>query len=529
MLTGDLFIGFTRLRSHDQFTAIAAADGARLSPSFSIAGAAEVARACALAEAAFDPFRNLGPHDRAHFLDVIADEIMALGDALLERAHLETGLPLARLTGERARTMGQLKLFAEEIRDGSYAGVRIDSALPERKPVARSDLRLRKIPLGPVAVFGASNFPLAFSVAGGDTASALAAGCPVVAKGHAAHPGTAEMVAHAVITAARRCGMPEGVFSLLAGPSNDLGRALVTDPRIKAVGFTGSRAGGLALVQAAADRREPIPVFAEMSSVNPTILLPGALRARAAKLAEGFIASMTLGAGQFCTNPGIVLLLSGAEGDAFVEAAAAAVGAAPAQIMLTPAIHQNYERGVSRLAAAANVKARARGPESGGPHAGRAALFATDADAVLADQTLAEEIFGAAALVVRCRDQGQLLGVLERLEGQLTLSLHMEGAGDGAIAARLLPVMERKAGRLIVNGWPTGVEVSHAMVHGGPYPATSDGRSTSVGTLAIDRFLRPVCYQDFPDSLLPSELRRDQERPYLHRLDGRFQIPPKTA
>jgi alpha-ketoglutaric semialdehyde dehydrogenase len=516
MITGDLFIGFTRVRSHHQFTAIAAADGARLSPSFSIAGAAEVVQACALAEAAFDPFRNLAPNDRAHFLDAIADEILVLGDALLERAHLETGLPLARLTGERARTMGQLKLFAEEIRDGSHAGVRIDLALPDRKPAARSDLRLRKIPLGPVAVFGASNFPLAFSVAGGDTASALAAGCPVVAKGHAAHPGTAEMVAHAVIAAARSRGMPEGVFSLLAGPSNDLGRALVTDPRIKAVGFTGSRAGGLALVQAAAGRREPIPVFAEMSSVNPTILLPGALRARATKLAEGFIASMSLGAGQFCTNPGMVLLLSGAEGDAFVEAAAAAVGAAPAQIMLTPAIHQNYERGVSRLAAAVNVKVRARGLESGDPHAGRAALFATDADAVLADQTLAEEIFGAASLVVRCRDQGQLLDVLEHLEGQLTLTLHMEGAGDSAIAARLLPVMERKAGRLIVNGWPTGVEVSRAMVHGGPFPATSDGRSTSVGTLAIDRFLRPLCYQDFPDSLLPSELRRDHQRPHVH-------------
>jgi NADP-dependent aldehyde dehydrogenase len=246
-------------------------------------------------------------------------------------------------------------------------------------------------------------------------------------------------------------------------------------------------------------------------------------------LAEGFIASMTLGAGQFCTNPGMVLLLSGAEGEAFVEAAAGAVGAAPGQVMLTPAIHQNYERGVSRLAKTASVQARAQGLESGGPHAGRAALFATDADALLADQTLAEEIFGAASLIVRCRDQAQLLAVLEHLEGQLTLSLHMEGAGDGAIAARLLPVLERKAGRLIVNGWPTGVEVSHAMVHGGPYPATSDGRSTSVGTLAIDRFLRPVCYQDFPDSLLPSELRRDQERPYVHRLDGRFHIPKKSA
>jgi NADP-dependent aldehyde dehydrogenase len=529
MITGDLFIGFTRVRSQDQFKAIAAADGAPLPASFSIAGAAEVARACSLAEAAFDPFRGLSLSERARFLETIAEQILALGDALLQRAHLETGLPLARLTGERARTMGQLKLFADEVRDGSYLGVRIESALPDRKPAPRSELRLRKIPLGPVAVFGASNFPLAFSVAGGDTAAALASGCPVVAKGHAAHPGTAEMVAHAVLAAAQQCGMPDGVFSLLAGPSNDLGRALVTDPRIKAVGFTGSRAGGLALMAAAAARPEPIPVFAEMSSINPTILLPGALRARAAKLAEGFIASMTLGAGQFCTNPGMVLALSGVEVEAFADAASAAVGAAPGQIMLTPAIHKNYERGVARLAQQPRVQARGRGLESAGPHTGRAALFATDAEALLAHRHLSEEIFGASSLVVRCKDPAQLLAVLDGLEGQLTLSLHLEGAEDAVIARRLLPVMERKAGRLIVNGWPTGVEVSHAMVHGGPYPATSDGRSTSVGTLAIDRFLRPVCYQDFPDSLLPAELRGDQARSYLHRVDGRFHIPQKSA
>ncbi|HEY2780390.1 MAG TPA: aldehyde dehydrogenase (NADP(+)) [Steroidobacteraceae bacterium] len=529
MITGDLFIGFTRVRSHDQFKATGAADGAPLPASFSIAGAAEVARACALADAAFDPFRALLPSERARFLETIAEQILILGDALLERAHLETGLPLARLTGERARTIGQLKLFADEIRDGSYLGVRIDSAMPDRKPAPRSDLRLRKIPLGPVAVFGASNFPLAFSVAGGDTAAALAAGCPVIAKAHAAHPGTAELVAHAILAAVCKCGMPEGVFSLLAGPSNDLGRALVSDPRIKAVGFTGSRAGGLALMAAAAARPEPIPVYAEMSSINPTVLLPGALRARAAKLAEGFIGSMTLGAGQFCTNPGMVLVLSGAEADAFAAAASAAVGAAAGQVMLTPAIHKNYQSGVSRLAQHSRVHARGRGLESGGPHSGRAALFETDADALLADQSLAEEIFGASSLIVRCKDQAQLLAVLEGLEGQLTLSLHLEGADDTAIAQRLIPVMERKAGRLVVNGWPTGVEVSHAMVHGGPYPATSDGRSTSVGTLAIDRFLRPVCYQDFPDSLLPAELRRGQAHPYVHRVDGRFHVPHKSA
>ncbi len=528
MLTGDLFIGFSRVRSRDQFTAVAAADGAALDPSFSIAGADEVARACTLADAAFDTYRNLERGVRAQFLEAIGEEILALGDALLERAHQETGLPLARLGGERARTVGQLQLFAGEIRDGSYAAVRIDSAMPERKPAPRSDLRLRKIPLGPVAVFGASNFPLAFSVAGGDSAAALAAGCPVVVKGHAAHPGTGELVAQAITAAARRCGMPEGVFSLLAGPANDLGHALVTDPRIKAVAFTGSRAGGLALMAAAAARREPIPVFAEMSSINPTILLPQALQTRCEQLVAGFVASLTLGAGQFCTNPGLVLLLEGSEGDRFVEETAVALGAAPAQVMLTHGILQNYERGVARLGRQPQVHACARGAEPKALHAGRAALFSTGAGALLANSTLAEEVFGAASLIVRCRDQQELHAVLESLEGQLTLSLHMEGR-DSAIAGQLIAVMERKAGRLIINGWPTGVEVSHAMVHGGPYPATSDGRSTSVGSLAIERFLRPVCYQDFPDSLLPTELRREQLRPYVHRLDGRYSVSPALS
>ncbi|MEP6547701.1 MAG: aldehyde dehydrogenase (NADP(+)) [Gammaproteobacteria bacterium] len=521
MISGELFVGFDRVKTGNSFQAAAAAGGALLAPPFSIAGAAEVARACAFAAAAFDPYRTLGLAARALFLEAIADEILGLGDAPLQRAHQETGLALARLGGERARTMMQLRLFAAEIRDGGWEGVRIDSALPDRKPAPRSDLRLRKVPVGPVAVFGASNFPLAFSVAGGDTASALAAGCPVVFKAHPAHPGTGEWIAGAVLSAARRCGIPEGVFSMLAGPSNDLGAALVTDPRIKAVGFTGSRSGGFALMALAAARRTPIPVYAEMSSVNPAIILPGALRQRLAAVVDGFVASLTLGAGQFCTNPGIVLLVAGTETDRFIAAAGDAVRAAPSQVMLTPAIHRNFERGVERLAAQPRVQTCARGQEPHGPYEGRAALFLTDADALLANDTLAEEIFGAAALIVTCRDEGQLLAAIDGLEGQLTLSLHMEPE-DHATAIRLLPAMEHKAGRLIVNGWPTGVEVSHAMVHGGPYPATSDGRTTSVGTLAIDRFLRPVCYQDFPDLLLPAELRREHPRPFAHRLDGRF-------
>jgi alpha-ketoglutaric semialdehyde dehydrogenase len=524
MITGELFIGSARVRTVEQFKAIGAIDGAPLPHSFSIAGAAETARACELAATAFDKFRGLKHEARAEFLEAIADEISALGDALLERASLETALPLPRLMGERARTIAQLKLFAAEIRDGSYEGIRIDPAMPERKPAPRSDIRLRKIALGPVAIFGASNFPLAFSVAGGDTASALAAGCPIVVKAHPAHPGTSEMVAAAVAAAAKRCGMPEGVFSMLAGPSNELGRALVADPRIKAVGFTGSKAGGLALMAIAAARREPIPVYAEMSSVNPSVLLPGALESRLPQLIEGFFASMTQSAGQLCTNPGIVLMLEGPQVDKFIASVSAAVGTSPAQAMLTPSIHHNYEHGVSRLSQQPRVKAHARGLEAGSPHAGRAALFSTDGNALLQDLTLAEEVFGSSSLVVRCEDLEQLVATLESFEGQLSMSIHMDST-DEAIAERLLPVMERKAGRLIVNGWPTGVEVSHAIVHGGPFPATSDGRSSSVGSLAIDRFLRPVCYQNFPDSLLPKELRQDHPRPFLHRFDGRYRAP----
>src|SRR6185312_4603172 len=365
----------------------------------------------------------------------------------------------------------------------------------------------------------ASNFPLAFSVAGGDSAAALAAGCPIVVKGHPAHPGTSEWVARAIVAAAAATGMPNGVFSLLNGPDTALGTALVTDARIRAVAFTGSRGGGLALMKAAAARPEPIPVYAEMSSVNPVILLPAALAGRAATLAREFVASLTLGVGQFCTNPGLVLALEGAGLQEFLDAASGAVNATAPAVMLTPGIHRNYEQSFDRMAGEQAVSQLARGADSGGPHCGRAALFSVSARSLLADSRLAEEMFGPASLVVRCADRGELLAVLEHLEGQLTMTLQMDEP-DHSIAQALLPTLERKAGRLIVNGWPTGVEVCHAMVHGGPFPATSDGRSTSVGTLAIERFLRPVCYQGFPESLLPEPLGDAQIRQWPHRLDG---------
>ena len=506
MITGEILIGAESVRATEGFQAIDPSTGQTLEPTFSAAGAAEVERACALAWAAFDAYRETALEARAGFLEAIAEAILAIGDPLIERAMQESGLPRGRLEGERGRTVSQLRLFAGVARRGDYLGVRIDPALPERTPLPRSDLRQRKLPLGPVAVFGASNFPLAFSVAGGDTAAALAAGCPVVVKGHPAHPGTSELVGRAIQSAAASCGMPAGVFSLLGGPANALGGDLVADPRIKAVGFTGSRAGGLALMAIAAARREPIPVYAEMSSINPVYLLPAALEERSEALAVGFVGSLTLGSGQFCTNPGLVLALEGPALYRFTAAAAAALEQQTPTVMLTPGIHRAYDAGVAAASARPGVQTLARGQTPEGCNRGQAALFSVDAATFEADEVLSHEVFGAASLIVRCPNMEAMLALSERLEGQLTATLHLADA-DLALARRLLPVLERKAGRVLANGWPTGVEVCHAMVHGGPYPATSDGRSTSVGSLAIDRFLRPVCYQDLPDALLPAALQ----------------------
>ena len=520
-VSGKLFIGAEQVASARTFEAVNATSGESMQPPFSAAGDAEVERACALAWAAFQPFRELEPDARARFLETIADRILALGDELLERGHAETGLPIARLTGERGRTMGQLRLFADELRKGGWLGLRVDPALPDRKPLPRSDLRQRKVPLGPVVVFGASNFPLAFSVAGGDTAAALAAGCPVIVKGHSAHPGTSDLVAQAVVAAVKACDLPPGVFALLNGNSRALGAALVAHPHVKAVGFTGSRAGGLALMKIASERPEPIPVYAEMSSINPVFLLPAALADRAEKLGQEFVASLTLGVGQFCTNPGLAIALDGANLERFIASAGASLGQVASGVMLTSGIHAAYDKGVQHLLGHDKVTLLARGAESQGKSCGRGALFSVRARDLLQHADVMNEVFGASSVIVRCADESEMLAVAEHLEGQLTATLHLT-TQDEALAARLLPIIERKAGRLIANGWPTGVEVAHAMVHGGPFPATSDGRSTSVGTLAIERFLRPVCYQDFPDALLPRALRRDAVQSLPHRFDGAY-------
>lgn len=509
---------------HSDFRSVAADSGEAVGESFAVHGLADVEAACAAADAAFDVYRATARDTRAQFLERIAEEILAIGDDLIVAAMRESGLPRARLEGERGRTIGQLKLFAGVVRSGGWLELRIDPALPERQPLPRPDLRLRMIPLGPVAVFGASNFPLAFSTAGGDTASALAAGCPVVVKGHPAHPQTGALVADAIHRVVAACGLPVGVFSHLVGPGNDLGSALVKDPRIAAVGFTGSRGGGLALLALAQTRRVPIPVYAEMSSINPVVLMPTALAARGAALGTAFVGSLTMGAGQFCTNPGLVLAIDGEGLEAFVAAASDALVEVDAGTMLTTGIQTAYERGVEALANSQNVETLARGKEGNGKTRGQAAFFATTAEAFRAEEALGHEVFGASSILVKCRDEAELRTVIEGLEGQLTATLHMESQ-DEPMAARLLPALERRVGRILANGWPTGVEVAHAMVHGGPYPATSDARTTSVGSLAIDRFLRPVSYQNLGQAVLPPELRDDAMGDGIPRLlDGTLSL-----
>ena len=519
MLDGSSLIGAETVTGSETFAAINPATGEALEPAFSSVGKAEVERACALAAEAFDTYRETEPEARAAFLEAIAANILAIGDELIERAMAESGLSRPRLEGERGRTVGQLRLFAAIVRRGDWMDVTIDPAQPDRQPLPRPDLRLRNVPLGPVAVFGASNFPLAFSVAGGDTASALAAGCPVVVKGHPAHPGTGELVGRAIRKAVADAGLPAGVFSLLQGTSNELGGALVDDPRIKAVGFTGSRGGGLALVKIAQGRDEPIPVYAEMSSINPVILFPGALAKRGEVMAQQFVASLTMGAGQFCTNPGLVLAVDSPELDRFVEAAGSALAESKPIVMLTPGIHSSFEQGVGALASHEAVKSVARGCVGDGVNQARGALFETDVESFLADSALGHEVFGSSSIVIRAKNMDGIARAIRGLEGQLTATLQIEPEDEDA-ARPLIPLLEDKAGRILANGWPTGVEVAYAMVHGGPFPATSDGRTTSVGAKAIERFLRPVSYQALPESLLPAAVRDANPFGARRRIDG---------
>ncbi len=464
-----------------------------------------VDRACQAAEAAFAPYAQTTRKARAAFLNAIADEIEARATAITTLATQESGLPQARIEGERGRTTGQLRLFAAHILQDAHLDIRVDPALPDRAPAPRPEIRMVQRPLGPVAVFGASNFPLAFSTAGGDTASALAAGCPVVLRGHHAHPGTAEIVADAILAAIRSCDMPAGVFSLIQGGGIAVGQALVGHPLIRAVGFTGSLRGGRALFDLCAARPEPIPFFGELGSINPVFVLPHALAARGTEIAQGWAASLTMGAGQFCTNPGVIILQEGAEADAFAAAAQAALAATPAQVMLTDGIAQAYDAGRASLSATAGVAVLVAGAGAD-PRKALPVLLKTTAAHWAADPALRHEVFGPLGIIVTVTDADDMLAMARDLEGQLTCTLHLDDA-DTAQAQNLLPVLERKAGRLLANGYPTGVEVCAAMVHGGPYPASTNFGATSVGTMAIRRFLRPVAYQNMPAALLPQDLQ----------------------
>ncbi|MGR3454069.1 aldehyde dehydrogenase (NADP(+)) [Pseudooceanicola sp.] len=500
--TGKHLIDGAWVESGDRFTSAPASGAPR---EFCSGGAAEIDRAVQAAEAAFRTYGWTSREDRARFLETIADEIEARGAALTEIGSGETGLPTARLDGERGRTTGQLRLFAEHIRMGDYLDRRHDAALPDRQPLPRPDLRMIQRPIGPVGVFGASNFPLAFSTAGGDTASALAAGCPVVVKGHPGHPGTAEIVAEAIRAAIETCGMPTGTFALIQSNSNAAGEALVQHPLIRAVGFTGSFRGGKALFDLACRRPEPIPFFGELGAINPVFVLPAAMEARGAEIAKGWAASLTMGVGQFCTNPGIVILPDGPQADAFASTAAEALKGTEAGVMLNDGVAQGYRAGVEKLAKSNALKEVVRGPDAPA-RCGSPAVYETTADAWVQHRELADEVFGPAGILIRAKDEAERLAVAEALEGQLTATLQMDD-GDIPAAQALMPVLERKAGRILANGFPTGVEVADAMVHGGPYPATTNFGATSVGTLAIRRFLRPVCFQNIAGALLPDDLK----------------------
>jgi NADP-dependent aldehyde dehydrogenase len=478
--------------------------GQEIEPDFGVGGIAEVDKACKLADAAFDSYRNTSPEVRAAFLENIADNLLELGSVLYERAAKETGLTLARIQGETGRTAAQLKMFATVVRQGRWRQATIDSGDPARTPLPKPDLRMHKIALGPVVVFGASNFPILYSVAGGDTASALAAGCPVVVKAHGSHLGTSELVGAAIQRAVKSSGLHEGVFSLIIGEGDATGKTLVDHPLVKAVAFTGSEGGGMALVRRGAERAEPIPVFAEMTSSNPNFVLPAALKKRGDEIAAKFIDQMALGVGQMCLKPGIILAVEGGDYERLKSALQKALSAKPPETMLSPGIHSGYNKSVERTRA--GTKSIGLGVAPSKALDAKSELFEIDGADLLANPAIANEMFGPAALLVKCESTEQMLQLADSFHGQLTMALHLE-TEDYATAQKLLPILERKTNRIIANKFANQVEISFATIHGGPFPATSDPRFTSVGASAIDRFLRPVSYDNLPTELLPPALQ----------------------
>nr|WP_299385887.1 aldehyde dehydrogenase (NADP(+)) [Allomuricauda sp.] len=504
MIFGENYLGFEMSREGSESFYSMTPSGEELSTKFHCATENEINKAAEKAQEAFLVYRKTDAEKRAVFLENIGKQIMALGDELLERCAAETALPLGRLQGERGRTVNQLNLFAQVLREGSWVDARIDTAIPDRQPIPKSDIRLMNMAIGPVAVFGASNFPLAFSVAGGDTASALAAGCPVIVKGHPAHAGTSDLVAQAVIAAAKESGMPDGVFSLVQGNTNAVGGALVKHKHIKAVGFTGSYGGGKALFDIAAQRPEPIPVFAEMGSVNPVFILPSTLEKNGADIASALVGSIALGVGQFCTNPGLVFAQGSEALESFEKALAENANGVGAAEMLTATIKNTYNTRVDQYKKMEMLEELTDNKDS--TQKVTPSIFKTDVAKFAKEESLSEENFGPSSILVEASAEEEIYEVARNLEGHLTATILGDEA-DLEKHADLIAILEQKVGRLIINGYPTGVEVCHSMVHGGPFPATTAPSTTSVGTKAIERFVRPVCYQNFPDNLLPNPLK----------------------
>jgi alpha-ketoglutaric semialdehyde dehydrogenase len=521
-LTGKNILGNTlSAKGSETFYAQNPSTLGTLPKAFHSATPEEIDEAVQEAERAFQVYRIKSGVEKAIFLETIAEEIILLDNALIQRCVEESGLPEARIISERGRTAGQLKLFASLLREGSWVDARIDTADPERKPLPKVDIRSMLRPLGPVAVFGASNFPLAFSVAGGDTASALASGCTVVCKGHPSHPGTSELVGIAIQKAIEKTGMPSGTFSLIQGMSIEVGTQLVRHPGIKAVGFTGSFRGGKAIFDEANKRSVPIPVYAEMGSSNPVFILPNALRERKDQIAKDLSASVNLGVGQFCTNPGLVFVEKSDDQKAFVESLKTNFSTYPSGVMLNASIQGSYTKGIERLTSNKNVTVLAQGKNEGDGCRGISHLLQSSGDSFLEDHILEEEVFGPSTIIISAKSKNQLMKIAEKLQGHLTITVHGTEEDLNEHGA-FLQLLEQKAGRLVINGYPTGVEVCHSMVHGGPFPATTDGRSTSVGTAAILRFSRPVCYQNFPQSLLPNELKDDNPLEIWRKVNGDF-------
>ncbi|MEO7310354.1 MAG: aldehyde dehydrogenase (NADP(+)) [Chitinophagaceae bacterium] len=520
MLKGYNLVGQKESSEGDQFLQVfSTASGNLLPEKFAIATAAEIDEAVSKALAAFEIYKSVTPEKKAVFLEAIAEEIMGLGDALIQRAMQESGLPEARLLGERGRTTGQLKLFASLLREGSWVEAVIDTAMPDRMPLPRADIRKMQVPIGPVAVFGASNFPFAFSTAGGDTASALAAGNPVVVKAHEAHLGTNELMAGAIKAAVEKCGLPDGVFSFVTGPGATTGMQLVTHPGIKAVGFTGSYKAGMAIFKAANERETPIPVYAEMSSINPVLLLPEKIQQDAAAVATMLAGSVTLGTGQFCTNPGLLFLIGGTASESFISELKDKLAAVQPSTMLNPGVCNNYYESRQKMSAQPGVNTLYLGQRGDATYKGASALFQVSDMDFMSNIALQHEVFGPSTLLVACESEASMQQAVQCLHGQLTGTV-LGTINDIKSFTTCIDALSSKVGRVVYNSVPTGVEVCHAMVHGGPFPATTNAHHTSVGVEAIRRFVRPLCLQDCPPELLPDALKNDNPLGLTRKVNG---------